>query len=77
VSHEGSSSIGAYCSYPLGSLKSKLCIQGRDMLYERCKKLGIDCKQTQKVSRLPDFSMIPCSSTLSALWTIPVLWEDH
>ena len=37
-------------SYPLGSLKSELCIKGRDLLYDRCKKLGIDYKQTQKVS---------------------------
>lgn len=35
--------------YPLGSLKSRLCIRGRDLLYDRCRKLSIDHKQTQKV----------------------------
>ncbi|KAK1923130.1 FAD dependent oxidoreductase [Papiliotrema laurentii] len=35
--------------YPIGSLKSKLCIRGRDLLYDRCQKLGIDHKQTQKL----------------------------
>ena len=44
------------------------------MLYERCKKLGIDCKQTQKVSRHFEFSVILCPSILYGLLTTPSLW---
>jgi L-2-hydroxyglutarate oxidase LhgO len=36
--------------YPVGSLKSELCIRGRDLLYKRCEALGIPFKKTQKVS---------------------------
>lgn len=37
--------------YPVGSLKSKLCIRGRDLLYDRCAALDIRYKKTGKVSR--------------------------
>nr|XP_018259730.1 FAD dependent oxidoreductase [Kwoniella dejecticola CBS 10117]OBR81888.1 FAD dependent oxidoreductase [Kwoniella dejecticola CBS 10117] len=45
--------------YPLGSLKSKLCIRGRDLLYERCKRLGIEHKNTGKIVVATSQSQIP------------------
>nr|XP_019051077.1 FAD dependent oxidoreductase [Kwoniella bestiolae CBS 10118]OCF30007.1 FAD dependent oxidoreductase [Kwoniella bestiolae CBS 10118] len=45
--------------YPLGSLKSKLCIRGRDLLYERCKSLGIGYKNTGKIVVATSQSQIP------------------
>ncbi|KAF8165094.1 FAD dependent oxidoreductase [Crassisporium funariophilum] len=35
--------------YPLESLKTKLCLRGRDLMYERCKKYNIPYKQTGKL----------------------------
>ncbi|WWC92313.1 uncharacterized protein L201_007267 [Kwoniella dendrophila CBS 6074] len=45
--------------YPLGSLKSRLCIEGRDLLYDRCKKLGIGYKNTGKLVVATTESQIP------------------
>ncbi|WVQ63304.1 uncharacterized protein L199_001456 [Kwoniella botswanensis] len=45
--------------YPLGSLKSRLCIRGRDMLYDRCKSLGIGYKNTGKIVVATSSSQIP------------------
>ncbi|WVQ95643.1 hypothetical protein IAU59_002741 [Kwoniella sp. CBS 9459] len=45
--------------YPLGSLKSKLCIEGRDLLYERCKRLGIGFRNTGKIVVATSDSQIP------------------
>ncbi|WWC72578.1 uncharacterized protein I206_106540 [Kwoniella pini CBS 10737] len=45
--------------YPLGSLKSKLCIRGRDLLYDRCKRLGINYKNTGKIVVATSPSQIP------------------
>lgn len=36
--------------YPVGSLKSRLCIRGRDLLYNRCAALDIRHRKTGKVS---------------------------
>ena len=36
-------------SYPIGSLKSRLCIRGRDLLYDRCAALDIGHRKTEKV----------------------------
>lgn len=33
----------------MGSLKSELCIRGRDLLYDRCKVFGIGYSKTEKV----------------------------
>ncbi|BGP16455.1 hypothetical protein JCM10213_003989 [Rhodosporidiobolus nylandii] len=35
--------------YPATSLKTALCIRGRDLLYERCKQQGIGFRQTGKL----------------------------
>ncbi|WVO17425.1 hypothetical protein L204_105117 [Cryptococcus depauperatus] len=45
--------------YPRRSLKSQLCIQGRDMLYQRCQELGIGYKQTGKIVVATSESQIP------------------
>lgn len=45
---KGALTVGIY--YPIGSLKSQLCIRGRDLLYERCAALDIRHKKTGKVS---------------------------
>ncbi|THV05407.1 pyridine nucleotide disulfide oxidoreductase-like protein [Dendrothele bispora CBS 962.96] len=35
--------------YPPGSLKTRLCLRGRDMTYERCQKLNIPHRKTGKL----------------------------
>ncbi|OCF54720.1 FAD dependent oxidoreductase [Kwoniella mangroviensis CBS 10435] len=45
--------------YPLGSLKSRLCIRGRDLLYDRCESLGIGYKNTGKIVVATSPSQIP------------------
>ncbi|WVR08536.1 hypothetical protein IAU60_005591 [Kwoniella sp. DSM 27419] len=57
--------------YPLGSLKSRLCIQGRDMLYDRCKRLGIGHKQTGKIVVATTDEQVPYLRKLQSHSTHP------
>ncbi|CAK9786056.1 FAD dependent oxidoreductase [Cutaneotrichosporon oleaginosum] len=51
--------------YPVGSLKSRLCIRGRDLLYERCAALDIRHRKTGKLIVATDRTQIPYLDTLS------------
>lgn len=45
--------------YPTDSLKTALCIRGRDLLYERCREQGIGFRQTGKLIVATDESQVP------------------
>jgi hypothetical protein len=45
--------------YPPDSLKTALCIRGRDLLYSRCRKKNIAFKQTGKLVLATDQSQVP------------------
>lgn len=49
-SSRNSEVIHAGIYYPLNSLKSQYCVRGRELLYDRCERLGIGYKKTGKVS---------------------------
>lgn len=49
TSSRNSEVIHAGLYYPLNSLKSRYCITGREMMYERCQRLGIPHRKTQKL----------------------------
>jgi|YNPMSStandDraft_2_1061718.scaffolds.fasta_scaffold00232_14 L-2-hydroxyglutarate oxidase LhgO len=48
VSSRNSEVIHAGIYYPKGSLKSELCIEGKNLLYDYCSKKNISCKRTGK-----------------------------
>ncbi|OCF38571.1 FAD dependent oxidoreductase [Kwoniella heveanensis CBS 569] len=62
--------------YPLGSLKSKLCIRGRDLLYERCQRLRIGYKNTGKIVVATSESQIPYLRKLQAHSSHPSFLRD-
>lgn len=49
TSSRNSEVIHAGIYYPPGSLKAKLCVQGRRQLYELCHRQGIPCRQLGKL----------------------------
>lgn len=49
TSARNSEVIHAGIYYPKGSLKAKLCISGKEMLYRYCAENGIDHKRTGKL----------------------------
>jgi len=49
ASSRNSEVIHAGIYYPPGSLKARLCIRGRDLMYEYCTERGIDHKRIGKV----------------------------
>lgn len=53
IAEEGSSRnsgvIHAGLYYPTGSLKQRLCVRGRELLYERCKRFGLAHKKIGKL----------------------------
>jgi 2-hydroxyglutarate dehydrogenase len=49
-SSRNSEVIHAGIYYPLDSLKMRYCIRGRELMYQRCERLGIPHRKTQKVS---------------------------
>ncbi|KAK4688612.1 F-box and WD-40 domain protein CDC4, partial [Tremellales sp. Uapishka_1] len=50
--------------YPIGSLKSELCVRGRQLLYERCDKLGIGYRKTEKLIVATSNSQVPYLDSL-------------
>ncbi|MEX2130216.1 MAG: NAD(P)/FAD-dependent oxidoreductase [Pseudohongiellaceae bacterium] len=49
ISSRNSEVIHAGIYYPPGSLKAKLCVRGRHLLYEYCSRYKVPCKQTGKL----------------------------
>ncbi|HVZ31702.1 MAG TPA: NAD(P)/FAD-dependent oxidoreductase [Polyangiaceae bacterium] len=49
TSSRNSGVIHAGLYYPTGSLKAQLCVEGRALLYERCRKYGIGHRKTGKL----------------------------
>ncbi len=49
TSSRNSEVIHAGLYYPADSLKTRLCLRGRELMYERCTQHGIPHKQTQKL----------------------------
>lgn len=49
TSARGSHVIHAGIYYPPGSLKARLCVQGRDLLYEYCKENGVEFRKLGKL----------------------------
>jgi L-2-hydroxyglutarate oxidase LhgO len=49
TSARGSHVIHAGIYYPPGSLKARLCVQGRDLLYEYCKENNVEFKKLGKL----------------------------
>jgi L-2-hydroxyglutarate oxidase LhgO len=49
TSSRNSGVIHASIYYPAGSLKATCCIEGRDLLYERCARLGIPHRRVGKL----------------------------
>lgn len=49
-SSRNSEVIHAGIYYPLESLKMRYCVRGRELMYERCQRLGIPHKKTSKVN---------------------------
>lgn len=49
TSSRNSEVVHAGLYYPTGSLKARLCVRGRELLYERCERLGIPCSRIGKL----------------------------
>jgi L-2-hydroxyglutarate oxidase LhgO len=49
TSSRNSEVIHAGIYYPTGTLKARLCVRGRELLYERCARLGIPHRRTTKL----------------------------
>ncbi len=49
TSSRNSQVIHAGIYYPSGSLKARLCVEGRELLYDMCERYGIGCRRTGKI----------------------------
>ena len=64
TSSRNSEVIHAGIYYPEGSLKAKLCIEGKNMLYELCGKYNIGCQKLSKIIVAADQNEVTCLEEL-------------
>lgn len=80
ISSRNSEVIHAGLYYPPGSLKARLCRDGRDRLYDYCRSHGIGHKQTGKLVVATDPAQVPALRELMArgieLEAGPLRWLD-
>ncbi|HLM74746.1 MAG TPA: FAD-dependent oxidoreductase, partial [Polyangiaceae bacterium] len=66
TSSRNSGVIHAGLYYPPGSLKSELCIRGRELLYARCRERGIPHRRTGKLIVAVDAAEVVALAALRA-----------
>ncbi|WVQ70664.1 hypothetical protein IAR50_000186 [Cryptococcus sp. DSM 104548] len=62
--------------YPVGSLKSRLCIAGKELLYTRCQQFDIGCKKTGKIVVATAKDQVPYLHKLQAHSAHPSFLSD-
>jgi len=77
TSSRNSEVIHAGIFYAHGSLKERLCIEGRDKLYAFCEEYGVTCKKTTKLVYVSTEAELPALKKLQAHCSeagVPMIW---
>lgn len=64
TSSRNSEVVHAGFYYTPGSLKARLCVEGKERLYARCRARGIPCRRTEKILAAVDDADLPVLDTL-------------
>jgi L-2-hydroxyglutarate oxidase LhgO len=74
VSSRNSEVIHAGIYYPAGSLKARLCLEGRDRLYEFCEQHGVDHRRCGKLivatteDQIEELTRIHAAARINGVW---------